>query len=798
MAKLPLSTIHHQSPPDLNQARIFLNALDPLAKDFLFVAIEDGHAPKVTRQPASDTVLNSLAQWNSLDYNIYVTVNETNNGTGTSRLNDEVTKFRCIYADDDGKNQAKPYPIPPSAIIETSPGKKQVYWFLQNSPNKEEWDGVQQTLVNEYGGDPNARDAARILRIPGLYNAKQEYETSPLCFIKTINPEIRYTWEQIKQAFPMSQVVSSTGKVQGESLNKKETLEQFITGTNYHQAGIALAGYYYNKGIRDAGELVSMLQDLVDIQGDPSDPRFNHRRNVDIPASVSWVLKERLKEQPAKTLPIFGDDEVATSDKDKYTTLPIPGGGMWYFYRWIRSLMRYPNDTIAIAYAEHIVSVFGGGIHHIMKNTTTRKRVVLAPPGTGKNTIVTALGQIEAYYTDPVNTNNNLLMLRVPEFIGSETYSPYNQHKEIEQNRIRSFIVNEAGVSSGSKAGDISGLMQYQLNVLSNKLGSPVRPKKLSEASNKFDAEKQTKDVYGGIWVYLHESTVESYAKHLNDSGAYSNGDMSRSDIFFIDVKDDEVNSHSHEAGLTDEVKQMLELMVQKYFESESQDGTTSSVLNKFYNVDYSDIENDLIELERDTLRRKVKAHKEGDEVMQSESARRFEKIITTVLTCAIADAAFAGTYPEGVRATKVHLDYAIKRQEAIDRTVQHHAVRGALTLPMDEAMATMRKKLSLYTPAMLHYGCHIAKEDGTLYINNSFLTNVFQRKAFKDVINTIYRGDTKRGKEAIIYEMEQAGMIETLRYDKVKSNWHISRVPYKIKKDVKPIKRAKANCGTS
>ena len=161
MPALPTTYIVNREPINKNEIRRFLTALDPTAKDFLFVAIKSHSKPQVTRQPLTDQVLDSFDHWNSQNYNIFFTVNQTLGGQGLSRENKDVTKFRCIYADDDAKQVPNPYPIPPSAVIESSPGKKQVYWFIDDCSGIDEWNGVQQTLVNYYAGDKEARDAAR-------------------------------------------------------------------------------------------------------------------------------------------------------------------------------------------------------------------------------------------------------------------------------------------------------------------------------------------------------------------------------------------------------------------------------------------------------------------------------------------------------------------------------------------------------------------------------------------------------------------------------------------------------------
>lgn len=754
MAGLPVSTINYLCPPDLGQAKQFLQTLAPEAPNILFVAIK-GAKTKITRQEVSDLVLTSLADWNSKGFSIYVTVNETNNNVGLSRKNDEVTKFRCVFIDDDGKNPAKPYPIEPSIVIETSPGKKQVYFLLSESMRKEDWDGVQQTLVNEYGGDSNARDASRILRVPGYYNVKPEYKNAPVCKIISIN-RIAYTRDQMVAAFPPSQVISSTGKVQGEALDIKSTMEQFITGTNYHQAAISLAGYFYNKGVVQPHELTSMLQSLMDIQGDASDPRFQQRRNVDIPASVNWILKERGKEAGPEILDIFKYED---SHGTKYTRLPVPGGGMFTLIHWVRSIMRYPNETIAIIVAEHLVSVFGGGHYHIMNNTTTRKRIMLAPLGSGKNTITRALSIIVRALLNPGELTGNLpLCGTADKFIGSDSFSFSVQHKQLEEHRVRSFLVNEAGEAGKSEAGDINNLRAYQLQALSTKADEAFMPKKYSE-QNKKGATEQMQTIYNCVWVYMHESTIDSYASLLQNTKAFVNGDLSRSDIFFVDpdIKEKSINP----GGVPPHILKFFGVLANDLHCRPGERGDKDEKV--WEEVDIQEIVADLDQVEDNIIKARNKAYAKDDEITTALLGRKFERIITSVLISALADAAQGDAMVRPV-AKKHHLEYALKRAEAIDLSLKFHASQGGalsgnpfekaekqFISKFEELIKHRRKALRTMKYAINNQNVNTKQ----WILNYTVFTRQLQKGAYQNLCETVYRGDSKRARVAFIDHLE-------------------------------------------
>lgn len=784
MALLPLNTIQHLSPPDINQAKQFLSCLDPTANDFLFVAIKEGLAPQVTRQPLVDPVFQSLAHWNSQQSNIYVTINETNNGKGTSRKNDEITKFRCVYIDDDGDRVAKDYPIEPSAVIETSPGKKQVYWFLSESPNKSEWDGVQQTLVNDYGGDPNARDAARILRVPGLYNVKKEYDRPVLCHTIKLKP-LYYSWNEIKVAFPISQVISVTGKIQGEALDLRSTLEQFITGVNYHTAGMSLVGYFHNKGIKDSGELITMLQSLIDIQGDPSDARFHQRRNIDIPANVGWIMKERKKEETPEILDVF---KYETSDKGtEYTILPNPGGGMFQVVQWIKSIMRYPNDTVAVIVAEHLVSVFGGGHYHIMNNTTTRKRIMLAPLGSGKNTISRAMSLITTAL-ESVGPGGIPYCLQARLFEGSDSFTFAVQHKQLEEHRVRSFIVNEAGEAGKSTAGDISTLRAYQLQALSTKADESFMPKKFSE-QGKGGADKQLNPVYNGVWVYLHESTLSSYADLLKNSNAFINGDLSRSDIFFINPR---INKTNRSCGrVTDLMLQFFSNLANDLRRIPGQKGSENHSVWK--EVDTDEIRDDLIQVEDSIVKKRNSAYARNDETLIALLGRKFERIITSVLICATADAAMGAEMVAPV-ARKHHLEYALKRAEAIDLSLKHHADKGGALSDDSYKQAEVQfiekfKILIVRKDRREKYGVKRNEIKTRWVFTPPAFNYLMQNGAFKILRKSTFNDELIRARSTFIEHLAGLGIVHYRKYtDKggveryISNEWELSSGMFPVK----------------
>jgi hypothetical protein len=125
---------------------------------------------------------------------IYVTVNETD-GKGRKAAN--ITRLRAIWQDDDCGYEGD-FPLPPSMIISSSPGKFQRYW-LSEELSKEDYKGLMGTMIREYGSDKDCgTDLARVLRVPGFFHQKAE-----LYLIRIVEASgRRYTGAELLKAFP--------------------------------------------------------------------------------------------------------------------------------------------------------------------------------------------------------------------------------------------------------------------------------------------------------------------------------------------------------------------------------------------------------------------------------------------------------------------------------------------------------------------------------------------------------------------------------------------------------------------
>lgn len=100
---------------------------------------------------------------------VTITINHTD-GRGRRTVN--ITRIAAIAADID---RALPdLPLDPGLVIETSPGRHQVWWPLDDASTltPEHHVGIMSALVATHGADAGAIDIARVLRVPSFFNNK--------------------------------------------------------------------------------------------------------------------------------------------------------------------------------------------------------------------------------------------------------------------------------------------------------------------------------------------------------------------------------------------------------------------------------------------------------------------------------------------------------------------------------------------------------------------------------------------------------------------------------------------------
>ncbi|MDB4306077.1 phage/plasmid primase, P4 family [bacterium] len=96
---------------------------------------------------------------------------------GGSATKDDIHYVRALFIDMDDPSSTlddvMACPLPVHRIVETSPGKHQCYWLVDDL-TVEEAEGFTRWLVKRYQADRGVWDAARVFRLPGTWHLKGE------------------------------------------------------------------------------------------------------------------------------------------------------------------------------------------------------------------------------------------------------------------------------------------------------------------------------------------------------------------------------------------------------------------------------------------------------------------------------------------------------------------------------------------------------------------------------------------------------------------------------------------------
>jgi len=126
---------------------------------------------------ASDTTQRWLSRKNVEGYDVYVGMNPLK-ADAAGRTKADIAEVGHLYLDIDRDAEAvlkrlnEQSDVPsPNHIVDTSPGKLQVVWKVQDF-SLDQAEDLQRQLARDFGADSAATDAARVLRLPGFVNHK--------------------------------------------------------------------------------------------------------------------------------------------------------------------------------------------------------------------------------------------------------------------------------------------------------------------------------------------------------------------------------------------------------------------------------------------------------------------------------------------------------------------------------------------------------------------------------------------------------------------------------------------------
>lgn len=204
-----------------SESEWFLTTLDGRTNKFVFCAFDerDGNRRPVVIHSDFDSCSDRLNSLNQDGYGIFVCVNKTE---GARRRKGDVVEIRALWQEQD-KPDYPDLPIEPHMVVETSPGKHHRYILVENA-SLEEFESVQERLVEDYGSDPNAKDRSRVLRLPGFYNNKDPQNPFLVRLVDNPQTKPRMDWSVVKEYLPPVVVEKRQNPSKNEIPNEKKIL----------------------------------------------------------------------------------------------------------------------------------------------------------------------------------------------------------------------------------------------------------------------------------------------------------------------------------------------------------------------------------------------------------------------------------------------------------------------------------------------------------------------------------------------------------------------------------------------
>ena len=198
----------------LAEAERYLSALDAEAESWCFQTFDDtdrkrGDLARVMHGDLAE-LFDTLDELNRRGAGVFVTINEVKHGAPREKPN--ITRVRAVYADfDPPKTKAPPerYPLTPVLEVESSPGKRHVYWTVDDLAVAD-FEAQQRGIIAALGSDPTILEENRVMRLPGFRHMKDPSRPHWVRIIAT-DERLPYKPEDLAAAFPPAAKPNGTG-----------------------------------------------------------------------------------------------------------------------------------------------------------------------------------------------------------------------------------------------------------------------------------------------------------------------------------------------------------------------------------------------------------------------------------------------------------------------------------------------------------------------------------------------------------------------------------------------------------
>lgn len=486
----------------------------------------------------------TLQTQNKKGWGVFFTVNELDEtlDKGRHRTKKMVVRCRSVFMDDDIKRDEPrdDFPIPPSLIVNSSPGKYHYYW-LTSTEEKETWEKVQNGLIKLYDGDRKAKDLARYLRLPGYnHNKADAFE------VTWDGSGHKYSWEEIIDAFPPLEITKDdvkADKEHNESITVNEHKENILSGKDYHGSILSLSYQMVQEGVKRS-YIVTAIQGFMNMV-ENKDERWKSRYD-DIERLVDQAVKKEVDE------PETNIDNIDISDPDDFDcNMPWPPGMLGELAKNAYDMQLFQYKEVAIVSALGLVAGIAGRRFNINGSGLNLYLTLIMNTGMGKDSI----GKFISSSLMSLNDVGSAL-----SFCGPSRFTgPKSIIRSLENARSQICVFTEAGLLLKSKAGDSAGISRVLLSLYSKSGCNDV------SGSEIFSKEEDSlKMLRAPALSIINEATPETLLEAFKANDSLERGELPRQSIYRIVGDKPYMNFNAADKKLSKENEARLKTLVKQ------------------------------------------------------------------------------------------------------------------------------------------------------------------------------------------------------------------------------------------
>ena len=454
-------------------------------------------------------------------HGVFFTVNNLDQSRDKNRHRTKkmVTRCRAIFMDADipVDEPRTDFPLEPSLVVNTSPGKYHYYWLIEGGTDDfEQWDLIQKALIFRYEGDKQAKDLTRYLRLPGYYHNKDR--DNPY-MVNYSGEGQTYAWADLCEAFPpreSTEVQEVTGEaVDGDAQSDKEIMDIIANA----KPGLHGAINKFMLGRKRDGMARQTAIDMIQIMGAAVSGKDERTANR---YSTEELIRSWEGASGGASEDISLPDEAPERTKYQQGEFPWPPGYLGELAQLAYDNQLYQHREIAVISAIGLIAGVCGRKFNFHRNGLNVYMTLIMRTGGGKDSINDFISGILNQFA-PIGQQSS--------FIGPQRFTgPKAVNNALENALCMVCVFTEAGLLLKSKAGDKDGLSRTLLSMYSKSAKG-----KWSGTEEFSSEENRIKPLPSPAFSIINEATPETLLDALSNSGALEKGELPRQSIYRVD-----------------------------------------------------------------------------------------------------------------------------------------------------------------------------------------------------------------------------------------------------------------------